>query len=130
MALTEEVRPGLRRGDGSGLGIGCELVPDRLRSQMTGLLGIPALVLIAIAISGCADLVVDRDKAQDAIEADILAKSDIAVRTVECPEDVPVLAGERFSCEVLATGGDRYRATLLILDDEADLDFESLKRVR
>lgn len=130
MALTEEVRPELRRGDRNGPGVGCEQVSDLPRSRMTGLLGTLALVLMASAVSGCADLVVDRDKAQDAIEADILAKSDIAVRAVECPEDVPVVAGERFSCQVVAIGGNRYRATLLILDDEADLDFESLERVR
>lgn len=102
---------------------------DSFPTYASGLLGAVSVVLAAGALSGCADLVVDQDKAQDTIEADILAKSEIPVRSVSCPENVEVIPGDRFSCLVSAGEGQRYRARLLILDDEADLEFESLRKV-
>jgi type IV pilus biogenesis protein CpaD/CtpE len=87
-------------------------------------------VLAALVFAGCADLVVDDEKAQDAIAADIDDKSGITVRSVECPKDVSVVPGDRFSCEVRATGGKLYRANLLILDEDANLRFESLEKVK
>jgi type IV pilus biogenesis protein CpaD/CtpE len=87
-------------------------------------------VLAAIALAGCSDLVIDDEKARDAIEADIVTKSDIPVRSVECPKDVPVVPGDRFSCQVRATGGKRYRANILILDEDANVRFESLEEVK
>lgn len=104
-------------------------MPDSFPTHSPGPLGAVCVVLAAVALSGCADLVVDQDKAQDTIEADILAKSEIPVRSVSCPENVEVIPGDRFSCLVSASGGQRYRARLLILDDEADVEFESLRKV-
>jgi hypothetical protein len=89
-----------------------------------------ALALAVLALAGCGETVIDDTKAEDAVFAD-LESLDVAVQSVDCPEDVEVKAGETFECAV-TVGGARQdaTATLRILNEDADVRFVDYRRQR
>ncbi len=82
-----------------------------------------ALAIAALALAACGETVIDEAKAEDAVFAD-LESLDVAVQSVDCPEDVEVEPGKTFECKVTVGGGrQEATATLRILNEDADVRF-------
>jgi Domain of unknown function (DUF4333) len=86
-----------------------------------------ASALALLALAACGDKVIDDDKAEDAVQADLERGLEVEVESVECPSDVEVDPGETFECTVTAASGDRATATLKIRDEEANVRFVDLE---
>jgi hypothetical protein len=86
-----------------------------------------ASALALLALAACGDKVIDDDKAEDAVQADLERGLDVEVDSVDCPSDVEVEPGQTFECTVTAASGDRATATLRIRDEEANVRFIELK---
>jgi hypothetical protein len=93
----------------------------------------PALAALAIALvaatalAGCGDTVIDSEKAEGAIQADLERSLHEKITSVDCPSDVKVEAGRTFTCTVDYAGGKRATATLKIRNEDADVSFVGLK---
>jgi hypothetical protein len=85
-----------------------------------------AFVLTVLALAACGDPVIDDDKAEDVVRADLERGLDIRIESVECPSGVDVEPGETFECSVTAANGDEAKATLKIRNEDADLRFIDL----
>jgi hypothetical protein len=77
--------------------------------------------LPVLVLAGCAADTVDPVKTQIAIQFDVQEATDTKIREVECPGDVEVVVGARFSCTVTAADGDQALARVEILSEDADL---------
>jgi hypothetical protein len=81
-----------------------------------------------VALSGCAEDVVDPKKTQIALRFDVAEKTDTKVRSVDCPSGVEVVPGARFECLVTARDGAEAVAVMEILNDAADLKVVRLEK--
>jgi hypothetical protein len=86
-----------------------------------------ASALAVLALAGCTDKVIDDDKAEDAVQADLERGLEVKVESVDCPSDVEVDPQQTFECTVVAANGDVATATLRIRNEDADLRFIALK---
>ncbi len=81
-----------------------------------------AILLAAVAvIAGCAADVVDPAKTEIAVRFDVAEATGTRIAKVECPSDVEVVPGARFSCTVTARSGVEALAEIEILNESADL---------
>lgn len=80
-----------------------------------------ALAAVAAAFSGCAADVVDPAKTEIAVRFDVAEATDTKIASVECPSDVEVIPGARFTCTVTARSGVEALAEIEILNEDADL---------
>jgi hypothetical protein len=80
-----------------------------------------ALFAIAAVSTGCAADVVDPAKTEIAVRFDVQEATDTKVKSVECPSDVEVIPGARFTCTVTARSGVEALAEIEILNEDADL---------
>jgi hypothetical protein len=92
--------------------------------------GTAALVTAALAIASCGDTVIDDGKAEDAVKADVEKSLQVKVTSVDCPADVKVEAGKTFDCVVTAGNGKKAKATLKIINSDADVNFIDLQPVK
>ena len=90
--------------------------------RVSARLGAPIALLIcaALAAVGCGDTVVDNNKLAETLAAE-LRSSGTKVSSVDCPSDVEVQKGAKFTCAVELTGGGAETATLEILNENADV---------
>ncbi len=86
----------------------------------TRLLLVP-LLAGGILMSGCAGTVIDANKAEPAIRFDVQEATNTKVESVDCPEDIEVVAGTRFTCRVFAADGAVAVAEAEILNEDADV---------
>ena len=83
-----------------------------------------ALVPLAVGgilLAGCAGTVIDANKAEPAIRFDIQEATNTKIASVDCPDDVEVVVGARFSCKVVAADGAEAIAEGEILNEDADV---------
>jgi hypothetical protein len=85
------------------------------------------LALAAFLAAGCGGTILDLSKAEDQIEANVENTQGKKVSSVDCPADIEVEPKTTFSCTVRLSDGSTATATLLIRNEDADLDFLSLK---
>jgi hypothetical protein len=90
-----------------------------------GALGV--LLLVAFLATGCGGTVIDLSKAEDQIKASVEESPGAKVSSVDCPSDVEVEPGAKFSCSVRLADGRTKTATLLIRDEDANLNFINLQ---
>ena len=64
---------------------------------------------------------VDPVKTEIALRFDVEEKTDTKIERVECPSDVEVIPGARFTCTVTARSGAEALAEIEILNEDADL---------
>jgi hypothetical protein len=90
------------------------------------LLSLTALLAGGVLVGCGAGDVVDDQKTEIALQFDIPEATGTEVKSVNCPSDVPVNVGTRFTCRVVAESGDEAVAELEIVNDDADLKVLSL----
>jgi Domain of unknown function (DUF4333) len=88
---------------------------------------VAALVLAAMAAPGCGETVIDPSKTEDQVKASIEESPGTKVSSVDCPSGVEVEPKERFTCRVHLANGQAATATLLIRDEDANLNFVNLQ---
>lgn len=93
---------------------------------------VPSLLLpvlaTAVLLVGCgAGNVVDDQKTEIALRFDIREKTGEKIDSVNCPEDVDVVPGASFECQVKTASGLEAVAKIEITDDDADLKVLSLE---
>jgi hypothetical protein len=88
-----------------------------------------AVVLAAIALAaiGCGETVIDDTKAEGAIQGNLEKSLHEKIKSVDCPSDQKVEAGETFTCTVSFSDGKQATATLKILNKDADVSLVGLK---
>jgi hypothetical protein len=88
-----------------------------------------AVVLAAIAFAavGCGETVIDDQKAEGAIESNLEKTLHEKIKSVDCPSDQKVEAGETFTCTVIFSDNKQATATLKILNKDADVSLVGLK---
>jgi hypothetical protein len=88
-----------------------------------------ALVLLVsgLAVAGCGETVIDDVKAEGAIQSNLEKSLDAKIKSVDCPSDEKVEAGKTFTCSVVFSDGKTAKATLKILNDDADVSLVGLK---
>jgi NAD(P)H-hydrate repair Nnr-like enzyme with NAD(P)H-hydrate epimerase domain len=84
-------------------------------------------LLGAAVVAGCGDTVIDDDKTEGAIEQNLESAAKKKVSSVDCPSDVDVEKGAKFSCTVNLDNGKTEKASLKILNDDADIELTGLK---
>lgn len=87
-----------------------------------------ALIVAALAASGCGDTVIDSQKAEDTIQAYVESKNglDRKVAAVDCPSDVKVVAGTTFECSLTFSDGKTAKTVMYIRDADADVNLEDI----
>ncbi len=78
-------------------------------------------VLLAFAIAGCGETVLDTSKTEEALKASIGHSLETRVTSVDCPSGEKVEAGNTFTCSVKLAGGKEATATLEIVNKDADV---------
>lgn len=101
---------------------------DRLQRLHPKHLLVVSLVTVP-ALVGCGGTVIDANKAQAAILAEVQIKTDTKIASVKCPTDVEVIPGAEFSCVVTAKDGAEATADLQILNGDADVDIVRLSKL-
>ncbi len=86
-----------------------------------------ALLVIGLAAAGCGETVIDDVKAEGAIQGNLEKSLHAKIKTVDCPSDQKVEAGETFTCTVIFSDGKQATATLKILNKDADVSLVGLK---
>jgi hypothetical protein len=86
-----------------------------------------ALLIAAFLAVGCGGTVIDLSKAEDQIKASVEESPGVKVSSVDCPSDVEVDPGAKFTCTVHLADGSTQTATLLIRDEDANVSFINLQ---
>lgn len=86
-----------------------------------------ALLVSGLAIAGCGETVIDDVKAEGAIQSNLEKSLDAKIKSVDCPADEKVEAGKTFTCTVVFSDGKTAKATLKILNEDADVSLVGLK---
>jgi hypothetical protein len=87
---------------------------------------IVALALAMFLTAGCGGTEIDSAKVEAAIEQNLHRATGEKVTSVECPSGVEVRAGATFECAV-ELGGKQEKATLKIVNSDADVEVTDLK---
>ena len=86
-----------------------------------------ALLVIAVAVVGCGETVLDSAKVQEAIKANLEKSLHRKVSSVSCPSEQKVEPKADFTCSISFTDGKQATATLKILNKEADVSVIKLQ---
>ncbi len=86
-----------------------------------------ALAVVAVAIAGCGETVIDSAKTQEAIKANLEKSLHNKVSSVSCPSEQKVEPGATFTCAISFSNGKRATATLKIINKEADVSLIKLQ---
>jgi hypothetical protein len=86
-----------------------------------------ALLVFGFATAGCGETVIDDVKAEGAIESNLEKALHEKIKSVDCPSDQKVEAGQTFTCTVIFSDGKQATATLKILNKDADVSLVGLK---
>jgi hypothetical protein len=109
---------------------------------MTKLFALAAAAVLALAVAGCGETVLDATKTEEQLESELekslpaafegptgeaLAKQigvspDTRVESVECPTDVEVEKGTTFTCTVTFADGSEAIETLRMINEDADVN--------
>jgi hypothetical protein len=86
-----------------------------------------ALLAIVFAAAGCGETVIDDVKAEGAIQSNLEKSLHEKIKSVDCPSDQQVEAGQTFTCTVIFSDDKQATATLKILNKDADVSLVGLK---
>ncbi len=83
-------------------------------------LALPAGALLALA--GCGSI--DATRTENAVRQEIARGVGAKLRSVECPEDVPLERGRDFSCTAIGADGTRVPVPVTQTDDSGKVEFQ------
>jgi len=83
--------------------------------------------ILALAVVGCGETVIDSAKTEDQLESGLKKEQGLDVTSADCPSDVEVKANTSFTCTVTLKGGETQTATLKIRNTDADLTLVDLR---
>jgi Domain of unknown function (DUF4333) len=84
-------------------------------------LALPACALLALA--GCGSI--DATETENAVRGEITRSIAAKVRSVECPEGVPLERGRNFVCTAIGADGTRVPVPVTQTDDEGNIEFRA-----
>ena len=97
------------------------LVPQGKKRFFAPSAGLCTLVVLAFAVGGCGETVIDEAKIEDTIRADVEKTRGEEVEAVDCPR-AEVEPGATFSCTVDYPDGRQATYKLKIRNEDADVD--------
>jgi NAD(P)H-hydrate repair Nnr-like enzyme with NAD(P)H-hydrate epimerase domain len=86
-----------------------------------------ALALVVLLAAGCGGTVIDDVKTEGAIKQNLESELNKKVSAVDCPSGIDVKTGASFECTVTLAGGKEEKASLKILNEDADFELTGLK---
>lgn len=86
-------------------------------------IALAALPLITIA--GCGTSVIDADKAAEQISRMVRVQAGVPVKSVDCPTDRKIKAGDNFTCTVIAQDGTKGQVNVRQTNDKGDVRFNA-----
>jgi hypothetical protein len=86
-----------------------------------------ALLAIAFAAAGCGETVIDNVKVEGTLQHSLESSLHAKIKSVDCPSDQKVEAGQTFTCTVIFSDGKQATATLKIRNKDADISIVGLK---
>lgn len=89
---------------------------------------IAALLASGFAVAGCGGTVIDKDKADQFAEQNLVG-GDVRRASVDCPDDVDAKQGTSFTCDV-EVDGESGTLTMHITSDEGNVEFDLARDLR
>lgn len=87
-----------------------------------------ALAAAALGLAACGGVVVDESKMETLLTSgDFAVGRGFRVASASCPAGVDVVPGTRFRCHVVSASGEKGTLTVEIRNEDADVDFVSLR---
>lgn len=83
------------------------------------------VALPAAAIAGCGTAVIDADKAGEQIAKMVRLQAGVPVKSVDCPKDRKIKAGDTFTCTVTAQDGTKGLVNVRQTNDKGDVRFNA-----
>ena len=92
--------------------------------------GVAVTLLAAAICSGCGQKVVDDQKLEAQITANLEGRTAVRIASVICPTRVAVEPGRRFDCVATARDGRKARVSVLIRNADADVTIVAVSAKR
>jgi hypothetical protein len=86
--------------------------------SLPALLGVVAIVLL---VAGCGETIIDSQKTEEQLEANLSNSLKEKVSSVDCPSNQKVEKGATFNCSVKLQKGEEQTVTLKIRNSDADI---------
>jgi hypothetical protein len=87
-----------------------------------------ALLLAAVPAVGCGETIIDSQKTEEQLEANLSNSLEEKVSSVDCPSDQKVEKGATFNCSVKLQKGEEQTVTLKIRNSDADISVINVSR--
>ncbi len=84
-------------------------------------LALPGCALLALAACGS----IDAAETEKAVGQELARSIGAKLRSVDCPEDVPVERGRNFVCTAVGADGTRVPVPVTQTNDEGDVEFQA-----
>jgi Domain of unknown function (DUF4333) len=98
-------------------------VEEETMKHPAGLLS--ALIVVpALALSACGEQKLNTTKAEKAIAQGITQQTGAQGVTVNCPNDVKLQAGNKFTCQAKAADGRQGKVSVTQKDDKGNIDWK------
>jgi hypothetical protein len=79
------------------------------------------LFAAAVLVTGCGETIIDSQKTEEQLEANLSHSLNEKVSSVDCPSNQKVEKGATFNCSVKLQKGQEQTVTLKIRNDNADI---------
>ena len=86
------------------------------------------LVFVIFSASGCGDTIINQEKMEAAVKANMERSQDQKVTAVDCPSGQKVETGATFTCKIEFSNGQHATSTWKIRNKEADVDIVGFKK--
>jgi len=79
------------------------------------------LLVAAVLVAGCGETIIDSQKTEEQLEANLSHSLNEKISSVDCPSNQKVEKGATFNCSVKLQKGQEQTVTLKIRNDNADI---------
>lgn len=86
------------------------------------------LFATAVLVAGCGETIIDSQKTEEQLEANLSHSLNEKISSVDCPSDQKVEKGATFNCSVKLQKGQEQTVTLKIRNDNADISVINVSR--
>jgi hypothetical protein len=86
------------------------------------------LFATAVLVAGCGETIIDSQKTEEQLEANLTHSLNEKISSVACPSDQKVEKGATFNCSVKLQKGQEQTVTLKIRNDNADISVINVSR--